>query len=251
METIGRVICYGSGKAPARSWHCTKHIGINRLYYIHAGTGGYLHGGEEFSFRVGGLYYIPYTADFTPFCKESDPIVHTYIDFELFPPIIIDRVLELDRIDCDILAAAIKVFEFGGNRVKKDPRDLSALYADPPLWELCKAAVICLTDRIANANGVKRISDETILSVLEIMHTRMKEDLCISSLAQSVYMNEDNFIRRFRRSVGTTPYAYLKTLRLRTALCLRDSGMNLTEVAKEVGYSDASSLLHALKACDK
>ena len=61
METIGRVICYGSGKAPARSWHCTKHIGINRLYYIHAGTGGYLHGGEEFSFRVGGLYYIPYT----------------------------------------------------------------------------------------------------------------------------------------------------------------------------------------------
>ena len=88
---------------------------------------------------------------------------------------------------------------------------------------------------------------ETVISALGIMHTRLHESISISHLAQSVYMNEDSFIRRFHKVVGTTPYAYLKNLRLRTALYLRNSGMGLTEIAKEVGYSDASSLLHALK----
>jgi len=250
MESIGRVICYGYCKAPASTWHCTKHIGINRLYYIHSGTGGYILGGKEYKFHQKSLYYIPYTADFTLFCDESDPIVHTYIDFELIPPIISDKVLSLDTTNGDILAVAISAFELGGRRTKKDHRDFSALYAVPPLWEFCKAAVIYLTGRITSANGVKEISDEIVVSAIEIMHTRINEDISVSFLAQSVYMNEDSFIRRFRKVVGTTPHAYLKNLRLRTALCLRDSGMSLAEVATQVGYSDSASLLHALKAYD-
>ena len=248
MESIGRIMCYGQGTPPPGAWDCTKHMGINRLYYIHSGTGGYRNGGKEYAFCAGSLYYIPYTADFVPFCEESDPIVHTYIDFELLPPIISDRVLSLSTKESNTLAAALLAFELGGGRPKKNHTDLSAFYRDPPLGELCKAAVIYLTDRIASANEVKKISDETVISALEIIHTRLHESISVSHLAQSVYMNEDSFIRRFHKVVGTTPYAYLKNLRLRTALYLRNSGMGLAEIAKEVGYSDASSLLHALKA---
>ena len=246
MLEIGRINACGKKYAPVR-WELKTHVGNNRLYYIHDGVGGYRHHNQYFEFAPNTLYYIPYTADFVPFCEKSDPIVHTYIDFELLPPIISDRVLSLSTKESNTLAAALSAFELGGGRPKKNHTDLSAFYRDPPLGELCKAAVIYLTDRIASANEVKKISDETVISALGIMHTRLHESISVSHLAQSVYMNEDSFIRRFHKVVGTTPYAYLKNLRLRTALYLRNSGMGLTEIAKEVGYSDASSLLHALK----
>ena len=79
------------------------------------------------------------------------------------------------------------------------------------------------------------------------MHTRMNERLSINNIARDCYMNTDSFIRRFYRITGVTPHAYLKTLRLRTARYLKESGMNLAQIAAQTGYSDPSSLSHALK----
>jgi transcriptional regulator GlxA family with amidase domain len=79
------------------------------------------------------------------------------------------------------------------------------------------------------------------------MHTRLNEKLTVNDIAWLCYMNPDSFIRRFSRIVGTTPYAYLKNIRLRTARYLKELGMPLSQIASEVGYSDASALSHALR----
>lgn len=247
MEIIGRIVCYGSEYAPADSWYCKKHTGINRLYYIHSGTGGYTHRGKEYRFLPDTLYYIPYTADFTPFCEANDPIMHTYIDFELVPPIITEKVIALDAKRSNRLWSAVRVFIEGGELMCENNRDLSPLYAEPLFWELCKASIIYLVNQIALSNNIQKITDEVVIGAIETMHTRMNEKLSVEDIARECYMIPDSFIRRFSRVVGVTPHAYLKSLRLRTAIYLKDSGMSLSQIAYETGYSDASSLSHALK----
>ncbi len=247
METIGRVICYGSATVPANSWYCKKHVSINRLYYIHAGKGGYEHHAKVYPLRPGHLYFIPYTADFTPFSDACDPIVHTYIDFELIPPIITDGIISAEASQNDKILSAASVFALGGSMSKHC--DLGALYQDLPFWELCKASVIYLVNEIASVNQIPKITDEVVLKSLAMMHARMKEGLTINEIARECYMNPDSFIRRFSRIVGVTPYRYFKNIRLRTARCLREAGMSLSQIASDIGYSDASALLHAL--CDR
>lgn len=247
METVGRIICYGSTVAPADFWYCTNLVGINRLYYIHSGTGGYMHKGQSYDFKPNTLYYIPYTADFAPFCDASDPVLHTYIDFELIPPIISKDIFALDASKSDELSAAINVFVMGGELVQKNGGNLSMLFDDVPLWSLCKASVIYLVSRIASENGVEKITDKTVIKALECIHTKMSEKISVEYIARECYMNPDSFIRRFYRVVGVTPHAYLKNLRLRIARYLIEAGMSLSEVASQTGYSDAASLSHALK----
>ena len=247
MEMIGRIVCYGSEYAPADSWYCKKHAGINRLYYIHSGTGGYTHMGKNYRFLPDTLYYIPYTADFAPFCEAEDPIMHTYMDFELIPPIVTDKVIFLDANRNKKLMPAVSIFVQGGEMTGDNSRDLSAVYAAPAVWELCKASIIYLVDQITVNKGVPQITDEIVIKAIEIMHTRMNEKLSVNDIARECYMIPDSFIRRFFRVVGITPHAYLKSLRLRTALYLKETGMSLSQIAYETGYSDASSLSHALK----
>ena len=247
MEIIGRIVCYGAQNAPADSWYCKKHVGINRLYYIHSGMGGYIHRGKTYRFLPKTLYYIPYTADFIPFCEANDPIMHTYIDFELIPPIVTDKVISLDARHDGRLLSAVNVFIQGGEVLCENSRDLSRLYADPLLWALCKASIIYIVNRIAVENNIKKITDEIVIKAIEKMHTRMNENLSINDIARECYMTPDSFIRRFSRTIGITPHAYLKELRLRTARYLKEGGMSLSQIAIEVGYSDPSSLSHALK----
>ena len=245
METIGRIICYGSSKAPVNAWYCKKHVGINRLYYIHSGIGSYEHNGKQVPLQSGKLYFIPYTVSFSPYSDVKDPIVHTYMDFELIPPIITNEILSMEANQSDKIASAVSVFTLGGTM--SNHTDLSVLVEDPLFWELCKASVIYLINEIALTNRISKITDKIVTKSLEIMHTRMKEKLTVNEIAQACYMNPDSFIRRFARVVGITPYTYLKNIRLQTARCLRESGMSLTQIAIEVGYSDASALSHALR----
>jgi transcriptional regulator GlxA family with amidase domain len=104
-----------------------------------------------------------------------------------------------------------------------------------------------LVNGIALANQISKITDKIVTKSLEIMHARMNEKLTVNEISQECYMNPDSFIRRFARIVGITPHTYLKNIRLQTARCLRESGMSLTQIASEVGYSDASALSHALR----
>ena len=60
-------------------------------------------------------------------------------------------------------------------------------------------------------------------------------------------MSTEGFIRKFKTYIGETPYNYLKRLKIRAALRIRKSGASWAEVAEGVGYSDTSTLLHAIK----
>ena len=229
---IGKIICCGKNH-PDERWRCDDIIGINRLYYIHRGKGGCRHNGKNYPFRPGKLYLIPYTRDFKPYTNPEEPLLHTFADFELMPPVLTGAILSADPTTDSMASAALAVFDTAAAEKRVNP--------------LCIAAIVHLVGYLVERNGALTLQDPVVLQALQTIHARLQEPLRVEELAQACYMNKDSFIRRFARVVGITPYAYLKNLRLHTARSLRAEGLSLAEIARRTGYSDASALLHALK----
>lgn len=73
----------------------------------------------------------------------------------------------------------------------------------------------------------------------------MERDSCrivsVDTLAEVAGMSKYHFIRQFKRHTGMTPLEYLTRVRIRQAVSLlRETGLSVDEVAKEVGYSGSS-----------
>ena len=102
--------------------------------------------------------------------------------------------------------------------------------------------------KIAERNDSTVLRDNAVLTALNYIHTNFKEKFSIADLAEICHMSPEGFIRKFKSYIGETPYSYLKRLKLRVALRLRNSGMSWDEIADFCGYADSSTLLHAIKS---
>ena len=247
MLDIGRINCCGHVFAP-EDWKRKARNEINRLYFIHSGSGGYIHHGVYHEFKKGCLYFFPFLVDATLISDKNDKILHTYVNFELIPPIIADEVLKLDPSDDEETRAAISVFIAGGKRATREEK---AVLDPDGFYRMYKGAVSFLAERITKHNGAAAIKDEAVIKAITVMHGELNRRIRIDELASQCFLTTDSFIRRFNRQIGVTPYAYLKKLRIRTAVYLRALGYSLEEIAQRTGYSDATSLLHAIKGDDE
>lgn len=233
MPEIGKVYRCGI-EAVGEDWDYANRVNTNRLYYIHSGGGTYRMGDKEYEFIPGMLYFLPYTAEIHPKSSSKNPMLHTYADFELIPPIISDIPAICDPKSDNMLKAANEVFLAGaGNGNSAE--------------ELLFAAVKYLSVRAAQMCGFTFLKDRVIIESLEFMTENMAESISVSEMAKRHFMSADAFIRRFSGAMCVTPYAWLKNMRLKTAHSLIENGKTLAEAAADVGYSDASSLLHAMK----
>lgn len=86
MDII-KVIGYKYGIATPHWPACTR-VRTNRLYHIFDGKGGYEHNGKNGKFDKDKLYFIPYSEDYNCYTDKDDPILHTYIDFDIVPPVV-------------------------------------------------------------------------------------------------------------------------------------------------------------------
>lgn len=244
MADIGRVYDFGK-TAVGNSWGYKNSKNLNRLYYIHSGKGTYLHGGKEHTFMPGMLYFLPYTAKISPKGNPEYPMLHSYADFEFIPPITADMPINFDPRRDDMIMSACKIFLKGAELSSAGKLN----YADmsDELTALCFSAVKFLALRISASNGFFPVNDEVIIDALEYMLENLSSSVTICDIAKRYYITEDAFIRRFSKSMCTTPYAWLKNIRLKTARSLLDNGNSLSVAAAAVGYSDSSALLHALR----
>ena len=243
---IVNVIGYNYSSAKPH-WPGGVYSRTNRLYYIHGGSGGYVHNGKEGVFEVGKLYFIPFADTYTCYTDADDPIIHTYFDFDLLPPVLTKKLLCADISNDPMLAAALDTFNGCARLISENKLTLAQLKADESLFAFVSGAILHIISYIINENNIPLIDDERIITALDIIHTRMHEPLSVVMLADACGMNKDSFIRRFTRVIGSTPYAYLKNLRIRTANILKEDGVKLSEIARLTGYADPSSLIHALK----
>lgn len=226
-----------------RDWIGMVKNDINRLYYIHRGSGGYIKDGKKIEFIKDRLYLIPAFSKIRTFAPEENRIYHTYADFALIPPIISKDVLSIDPHESKSIESATGVFI----ELCKTQSTLSDANTEKYLSD----TLTFLSNKIAEKNDTSVLKDRAIIEALNFMHTSVGNKFTISDVAEICHLSTEGFIRKFKLYIGETPYNYLKRLRIRVALRLRSAGTSWEEIADICGYSDASSLLHAIKGNGK
>ena len=222
------------------SWVGMVKSSVNRLYYIHSGNGGYIKNGEKIEFVPGRLYLIPAFSKIRTYSMPENRIYHTYADFEMIPPIIANDVLWMDPSEDESVAAAMNVF------ISLCKTQETLKYKDKTKY--LEDTVVYISKCIAEKNNSTLLRDKTIISALQIMHSSVKEKISIADIAEMCHMSNEGFIRKFKAYIGETPYNYLKRQKIRVALRLRNAGASWEEAAEAAGYSDTSTLLHAIKS---
>lgn len=245
MSTYCFISCTGKAKVPDEDkWKNSINGGINRLYYIVDGIGGYYKNQKKHYFKKNHLYLLPAYNDFptwSSYKSENDRLNHIFVNFEMIPPIITNEVIEFNPHNDPMVSIALSMLDKISDSAKLRMYNIG----EDELYYL-KATVIYIVSKMAKAGEIKMLKDKILISALHEMHDNISTDISIQEIAIKSHMSYYGFIRRFKNALGITPYTYLKQLRIRTANVLRDEGATLEEAAEKCGYSDPSTLLHAI-----
>lgn len=216
----------------------TRTTGINKIYYVNSGSIICKTATTEMTLKQGHLYFIPQKLNVTLMTEHVD---HSYFDFFTTPTIVMRDIIDIDLSSYPIIEAAFAVLnrivtQFPTSITRRDTR-----------YDLVKSYLNNLLFLINDEFEITTITDEAVSRAIEYMHTNYCNKISVSDLADMYHLEEGTFIRRFKKYTNTTPYKYLKTLRVNIAVSLMEENTyTLAEIAEIVGYSDAATLLHAI-----
>ncbi len=89
---------------------------------------------------------------------------------------------------------------------------------------------------------------ENIRDVLVYIKTNLSENMCLEDLADHAFASKSHFCKTFKKHVGLPPLKYVNVMRIGEAkrlLC--KTGLNVSDVATQVGFNDASSFCKQFK----
>lgn len=236
--------CFGKAKVPEKGkWKNNVRGGINRLYFIVDGEGGYFRGSEKKHFKKGFMYFLPSYDNIPTWSSYETPesqLDHLYMSFEILPPIITDQVIEFDPKEDPVIEAALYTWM----RIAEKYRSIRNI--DDESLDYLKSTALFIMNKLIHKSNIKMLEDKTMLYALELIHRNVPNSISIHEIAKSVNMSYDGFIKKFKIHLRTTPYQYIKKLKVRTALALHEDGVTFEEAATRCGYSEAAALLHAI-----
>jgi len=218
------------------------NAGVNRLYYVNQGDMLLSSEQGEILMKEGFLYLLPHNNINTITTEYVD---HTFFNFYTFPQIFNENVIEIDLSKHQILKSA---FDAINAYVKENPgRYISSRNDSRRLF-----VGSFLSNILFLINDISRIylvEDTLVNDAIDYIHKNYFNEITVADLAKHFHMEQNSFIRRFKKHANVTPYQYLKKVRVNVAFSLmKDDGYDLAQIAKKVGYSDASTLSHAIKS---
>ncbi|HET6396931.1 MAG TPA: AraC family transcriptional regulator [Pseudoxanthomonas sp.] len=102
--------------------------------------------------------------------------------------------------------------------------------------------------RPAAAARVRPLAGRRLQQVLDLMESRLEDDVRIPELAQVAGQDVRTFTRAFALATGLAPYAYFTRRRMeRARQLLRDPAMAVTAVAMRLGYANPSKFAAAFR----
>src|SRR5579875_621903 len=75
---------------------------------------------------------------------------------------------------------------------------------------------------------------------INTLSTRLAENWTLSSLAEEVHLSRSQVVRAFAATVGTSPMAHLRQMRVERMARLFLTDLSVAEVSHAVGWSDAN-----------
>jgi len=106
-------------------------------------------------------------------------------------------------------------------------------------------------NRMALADNISYLvdtySNDKIRQIIEYIHTHLKEDLSIDSIANALYINKHYLMHLFKSETGYTIGNYITNKRLILAKEMIQNGVSVTQACYECGYKNYSSFFRAYK----
>lgn len=228
----------GSGLAPA-SWRTDNLPRPYRLYYIKGGTAFYQLGTKEYPMKKDHFYLFPSSLPFFSRQEPEDRLDHVYYDFIMTPPIISQEPVVCSLEEHPLFPSFLSIMQ---------QTILDSLQQPTPEKKDIAAAVLeAFLTLFCSVKPAAGSFDSDILSSIAYIETHYSEPITVSDMAAGLFLNTDYFIRKFKNTVGITPYVYLTRLRLSIAVRLLKNGMSLQDTAAATGFQYTSSLCHAMK----
>jgi transcriptional regulator GlxA family with amidase domain len=88
-----------------------------------------------------------------------------------------------------------------------------------------------------------------VVTAVAVMRERLAESWSLDALADEVHLSRSQLVRAFDVTVGTSPMAYLRQMRVeRMARLLASTDLSIAEAARSVGWKNqfhASQCFHA------
>ena len=115
-------------------------------------------------------------------------------------------------------------------------------------WRLL-AVLSALVKQYAVRTDVPTLAADTrIVEQAQLcLSARFAQRLTLADLAEACAVSPFQLIRKFRRVVGVTPFAYLAQFRVNRAKAMLAAGNTLSDVAYSCGFSDQSHMTRAFK----
>ncbi|MBQ4630050.1 MAG: helix-turn-helix transcriptional regulator [Clostridia bacterium] len=224
-------------------WHIYPRVGINRLYYVHSGSACYICGNKRKTLTPGNIYIFPQNLEFGISMEESDSFDHTYFDFFCSPPLIFENEICINPEKYPLIKAVQE-----GLLAISEAYPLNTVLERNSYSDAIASSFSAFLDTIHNEYVLPANFSRKIGKVIEYIHLHFSENITVVELSKILFMEENAFIRKFKKHIGITPYQYIKKLRLNLAISmLRSEDSTLDEIASACGYSDACSLSHAIK----
>lgn len=241
MKMSSTLLCCGTTIAP-ENWTINSVPTPYRLYFIKGGKAYFRVGKKEFQLKHNHFYLFPSSLPFLAHQDTNDRLNHIYFNFLLSTPIIASEPICCSIDDHPLFEHFLKLIE----PVTTDYYTTKS----PAACDIASSLLDALLKLILEIKPINFNHSEDIFKVIEYIELHYKEKIQIKDMASSMYLSEDYFIRKFKKVMGMTPYAYLSRLRISIATELLKNGMSMTDVATATGFEYVSSLSNALKRYD-
>lgn len=222
-------------------WPITDTKETCRIYYIHSGHAVFHPEEECVDLLPEQFCFFPPNLSFSIRNDPQSPLVHTYFDFIMTPPIILDHCIILDTNKVPALRHLIDA----ANALMIRGQAYFTQFDTLPAIMQCINALLAVMTTVCP--DIQYVRDPGILRALEYIHSHYQDGIGSGDVAHMLGYHEDYFISKFKETMKITPYAYIKSIRLHEAERLRSGGLDYRRIAQIVGYADASTLCHALK----
>lgn len=229
-----------------------------RIYYVAEGRATVEIGGKRHPLTPGHLYLIPAYVTHNDNCNglfthyyahvyEDSQFLHGYVDrlavpFEVVASGLERRLFErLVRINPGKQLVQTDPKEYDNNRNLL--RSLTVSKEESTATAIENEGIICilLSRFLSNASAKGDIHDDRIEKALSHIRLNIMENIDIGTVADSLGLSKDYFIRLFQKEVGTTPAHYIVTKKVeRAELMLVTEDVPIKNIAYALSFQDNS-----------
>ena len=197
----------------------------NRIHFIIGGTAYYR---QTKRLLKNHLYIFPLNPAFSVSQDATDPVDHIYFDFLSYTNSFFTDIVEVDGTKIPGLIPLMQSVQ-------------DSFTSHDRAMELGPAYFQTLIALLRGYIPVNTYKSQVTQAAVDFINTCDVKSLTVESVARNINVNEDHFIRCFRKDMGFTPHKYIAMYKADLATKLIIQGANISETADALGFSSVSS----------